>query len=166
MFPSACGGSVVSATGEALLQSIDAAALNDSSRPLRSCTSRLSRGEKEVCFRSRQVLPNFGPSTPDPSSPEYRGEGEIRNSLLLVPAARRRLQLHKCIVKGCRFRGAKGDDLSTRPNRLEVESSSLERQTTWFSLASQWHPVMTIQSVPTGSWSTRLGSNVKRLAIQ
>ncbi len=46
MFPSACGGSVVSATGEALLQSFDAASPNDSSRPLRSCTSRLSRGEK------------------------------------------------------------------------------------------------------------------------
>ncbi len=36
----------MSATGEASLQSIDAAALNDSSRPPRSCTSRLSRGEK------------------------------------------------------------------------------------------------------------------------
>jgi hypothetical protein len=53
MFPSACGGSVVSATGEALLQSIDARSPNDSSRPLRSCTSRLSRGEKQhssVCL--------------------------------------------------------------------------------------------------------------------
>ncbi len=45
MSPSACGGSV-GTTGEALLQSIDDASPNDSSRPLRSCTSRLSRGEK------------------------------------------------------------------------------------------------------------------------
>ncbi len=43
---SACGGSV-GTTGEALLQSIDAASPIDSSRPLRSCTSRLSRGEKQ-----------------------------------------------------------------------------------------------------------------------
>ncbi len=56
MSPSACGGSVVSATGEALLQSIDAAAPNDSSRPLRSCTSRLSRGEKRyVSLRLHHV---------------------------------------------------------------------------------------------------------------
>ncbi len=46
MIPSACGGSV-GTTGEALLQSIDTASPNDSSRPLRSCTSRLSKGEKE-----------------------------------------------------------------------------------------------------------------------
>ncbi len=45
MFPSACGGSV-GTTGEALLQSLDDAAPFDKQRPLRSCTSRLSRGEK------------------------------------------------------------------------------------------------------------------------
>ncbi len=50
MFPSACGGSVVSATGEASLQPFDAASPIDSSRPLRSCTSRLSRGEIHHCF--------------------------------------------------------------------------------------------------------------------
>ncbi len=47
MFPSARGGSVVSATGEAPLKSLNAPSPNDSSRPLRSCTSRLSRGEKQ-----------------------------------------------------------------------------------------------------------------------
>ncbi len=45
-FPSACGGSGVSATGEASLQSFDDATPSDSSRPLRSHYSRLSKGEK------------------------------------------------------------------------------------------------------------------------
>ncbi len=45
MFPFACGGSV-GTTWEALLQSIDDVLPSDLQRPLRSCTSRLSRGEK------------------------------------------------------------------------------------------------------------------------
>ncbi len=59
MFPSACGGSVVSATGEASLQSFDAASTNDSSRPLRSCTSRLSRGEIEDVSATGEAVLRF-----------------------------------------------------------------------------------------------------------
>ncbi len=55
MFPSACGGSV-GTTGEASLQSFDAALSIDSSRPLRSCTSRLSRGEKQLASLPNQML--------------------------------------------------------------------------------------------------------------
>ncbi len=48
----------MSATGEAFLQPFDAAARNDLHRPPRSCTSRLSRGEKHHAFlRSRKCFP-------------------------------------------------------------------------------------------------------------